>query len=748
MTASFAAYASQFLNRPQRPAQSVASSSQPLFYSFTTDNDSRAGDMSRAHDDTELDDDDDPHLGRSSDYLSRHTEMPPDDDDPYLRLDEDDSPQFRMSHYSPDTLPLIVSESENASRPAANEPVQGWLAHQAPMSYRVTPSPLSETSSDFGIPPRDVLMHATQPLRTAPTSRLDQENPLLESLLPRDGRARPIDVFSLPDPRSHSRGRVVHKDYFWTAAWLGSVTACVIGSFIILFTTSSPNRTSKGPIMPYTTLLHTIPLITILTFISAAVSYAHIMLLRIFVKPVMFATSVFIPATLFISAIWAFIGSFIWEDNAEPSWGETVGLRLFSLVPLVLAIITSRHLMHLPQDIHTTSAVLILSTSILISNPFLLALSPLILLFSLLGSIPFFTLCFRLLLIGYSVTVGSAWEWHVKNWAGWAIVGTVFVWLWSWGVARGVLRTSCAAVIGAWYFSSPDAPMPPPLDTYRIHAALYRSTDTSLGSVAISALLLTGIRMLSLLASFLRRAPVPLLPWLKLPLNMLTNVTGALSTLALVYVGLTGDEFFPSARRARALSAAVTNFSGRVKYRRSGLDPSLAILTITPLTLAFPFALSAYLFVAHTLGAPGYAPLAALLAGGVTVLVGRFCVGLVEDTADTLYMCYCIDRDVGAMHREEVFLAFEWQTPAQELPRESSRVAPHVPPPTVSPVASPPPFLLPSESSDEGTSMRQSTRQFQRNSQVDSRSTIPSPPMKMHESQESEESMMLGLDFV
>ena len=58
---------------------------------------------------------------------------------------------------------------------------------------------------------------------------------------------------------------------------------------------------------------------------------------------------------------------------------------------------------------------------------------------------------------------------------------------------------------------------------------------------------------------------------------------------------------------------------------------TLSILTITPLTLKLPFALSTYLFTAHTLGAPSYAPVAALLAGGVTALVGRFCVSLVED---------------------------------------------------------------------------------------------------------------------
>lgn len=47
----------------------------------------------------------------------------------------------------------------------------------------------------------------------------------------------------------------------------------------------------------------------------------------------------------------------------------------------------------------------------------------------------------------------------------------------------------------------------------------------------------------------------------------LENVTGTLSKYALVYMGLTGDPFFPSARRARALTAAVES-SSVVNYRR------------------------------------------------------------------------------------------------------------------------------------------------------------------------------------
>ena len=85
-------------------------------------------------------------------------------------------------------------------------------------------------------------------------------------------------------------------------------------------------------------------------------------------------------------------------------------------------------------------------------------------------------------------------------------------------------------------------------------------------------------------------------------------------------------------------------------------------------------AVGAYIFTAYTLGRPAHAPFASFLGGVVTFLVGWFCLSLVDDvyvlplslfflfqyadppsSADTLYMCYCIDVDRGAMHKAEVF---------------------------------------------------------------------------------------------
>ena len=211
-----------------------------------------------------------------------------------------------------------------------------------------------------------------------------------------------------------------------------------------------------------------------------------------------------------------------------------------------------------------------------------------------------------------------------------------------------------------------------------------RATQPSLGSIVLAGLILTGVQILGLLTIALRRfpgyLPLPIRPFLQ-PLviasvfvvGYLENATSSLSTHALVYLGLTGDPFFPSARRAAALTAAVN--ASVAKYRRKFKNDRMSsapssfvasdmhfaapftMLTYAPLTLTLPFALTTYLFVAHTLGAPQYALLAAILGGGVTALVGMFCVGLVDDTVDALYICYCMDQQAGQRRRPEVFSA-------------------------------------------------------------------------------------------
>jgi hypothetical protein len=320
MATSFAAYASQYLNRQD---ESRPPSSQPMFFSFTTDNESRAG-----HD-TDLDDLDDPHI-RESEVSRSARRRQEEDDDPYLRLDEDEQVSanaFDSRHRNAQLQRAPFIQSDDASSVSSSRH-GGWLAHLAssPFSQSRPPSPSQSTASSDSEPPADLVFPAgsqTRVLQPPPSTQPPVSLSLTESLLPRDGLARPIDVFNLPDPRHTPRNRRRYNDSLWTALWLAGVSICYVLTIILLFL---PRKASKPGAKPYTSLLHTVPMLTILTVLSAIVAYTHIFLLRMFVRPVMIATSVFIPATLFVCAIWAFVGSFMWDPNGqEPTWGETVG---------------------------------------------------------------------------------------------------------------------------------------------------------------------------------------------------------------------------------------------------------------------------------------------------------------------------------------------------------------------------------------------------------------------------------------
>jgi hypothetical protein len=63
--------------------------------------------------------------------------------------------------------------------------------------------------------------------------------------------------------------------------------------------------------------------------------------------------------------------------------------------------------------------------------------------------------------------------------------------------------------------------------------------------------------------------------------GMLDNVTTALSKYVLVYTGLTGDAFFPGARRARALTAAV-EASAEGKYLRKFKKERESVSNLSP----------------------------------------------------------------------------------------------------------------------------------------------------------------------
>jgi hypothetical protein len=487
MASNFSTYASRFINQSLLPNASTISN-EPLFYS-----------MAEGSHDGELDEDD-PHLRRSrakaDEYDPFNLEDIPDD----AREDEEEGLEDTIGN-AQDSLPLLLQS--NWRQPPAGQ--------SRPQRQTRSPSPESSLSLSDDSPPLGLdMLEDDRPAQST----------LTQSLIQRTSDS-PF-VFSLPHPGRTPRRK--YNDAGWATFWYTCICTCGVGFIMTLFLTSVRGylltlrmiRSQKslkvpaqrrGPIL-YSTLTHTIPLMTLFTIFAALLSYLQISLLRVAVKPVLMATSVAVPAIMIVAAAWAFAGSFIWTGK-EGGWAETVGyvlnkhsllvklahflysLRLFALVPLILAGLSARSLYRRRFLLHEAVSVVTLATKLLLEPGQLplLALSPAILLAFIIVSLPFFSLAFHLLLIGYFSQTSSGWEWHVQPYAVWLTFGSLFVWFWTWCIARDVLRMCVASIMGAWYFLETRSE---PGDEFK--AAFYRATGPSLGTNCLSGLVTTGVQ--------------------------------------------------------------------------------------------------------------------------------------------------------------------------------------------------------------------------------------------------------------
>ncbi|KAJ7584811.1 hypothetical protein C8J56DRAFT_135644 [Mycena floridula] len=165
------------------------------------------------------------------------------------------------------------------------------------------------------------------------------------------------------------------------------------------------------------------------------------------------------------------------------------------------------------------------------------------------------------------------------------------VWLWTWAVMRGVLSVWVSRAIKLWYKDHPVS-MDLPKETF--------------GSIALGALVLSVTRIARLF-----------------PVTRALPSVERYSQSGLVVVGITGKGFFE----------ASTNGGAANRRNSATFKSSLSILTTTPLTLCLPFSLLTFFLSSRANRVE-----AALLAAGVTALVGVFAVGVVRDVEEALWV--------------------------------------------------------------------------------------------------------------
>ncbi|KAF8831775.1 hypothetical protein HHX47_DHR1001009 [Lentinula edodes] len=225
---------------------------------------------------------------------------------------------------------------------------------------------------------------------------------------------------------------------------------------------------------------------------------------------------------------------------------------------------------------------------------------------------PLLLFSFLLLSIPFAIVVSTA----PTPWTLFAAA----VWVWTWGVTRGVLRVTTAAVVGGWYFGVPwappltsdvdleahlgrdldldldlnQSPLPSPSSppSLLLLSALTRASHSSLGSIVVSALretalsslslvirvLLLGVPALlfSLVALFSKFLPTPLrflptpLRFLRTPLSPLThrltrpltNLIPHTSPFPQIYIALTGVSYRTATLRVSSLRGSVSSLRG------------------------------------------------------------------------------------------------------------------------------------------------------------------------------------------
>jgi hypothetical protein len=397
------------------------------------------------------------------------------------------------------------------------------------------------------------------------------------------------------------------RDPFWSKLYYANLGLSIaVSTYALLFIKPS-SLSSSVSVSPPAAILATLPtlfLLTLLSSLGAASILSSLLLLKSVdrMRPVLQLILLLPPVITGISAGWAFSSSY---SSANPAM-TTLILRYTSIVVFLFVLINMRwYYRSSSLRLERTLRVINVASEVLLAHPsiFLTALT-------LLGGFLFATVPTLLVISkllsssGHKESYLSQSAWISSSLPTLLVIHTSFVYFWSLGVVRALLKHTISGTVGHWWFhrhasisasvvSKTDEATSASLNASRqtkyskrraartVQDALARARGPSFGTICLGGLIssvlqacdfLLRIASIALSRSRQYTSPSPASPLsggvagfilrliislILIPLvSLLSTLLRTVSGFAITHSAITGDSFFSAAKEAKDLITA------------------------------------------------------------------------------------------------------------------------------------------------------------------------------------------------
>jgi hypothetical protein len=356
-------------------------------------------------------------------------------------------------------------------------------------------------------PPEDLIENppSIQQLRgSAPTARdeydsdeSDQENTQRRLLAGSEDQLAREGTVADGIQSSPSSSQQPRHDSFWGQVYLLNLAAMFTTWFLVFLHTQSPGTNQPLGDTIYTTLHGSFYLLATYTLVATFVSLFWLAALRSYVRYLVYGILVAVPVVLYAFSLYPLISSF--QGSWHGSSIQDTVMRWSSIVPAAMATLWILAVLRSRLVMQKAISILEFATKILAANPTLVLVG-----FSVLGFIISFTWVWlsmftRVFLGGHPSTRSTISKFVIDTSTWWLGVYFILVYLWTIAIAFGMQRTITSATVSQWYFHR--LAVPAPTSQTVVKAALYHSSTTLFGTIA----LFTGLCLLV-------RLPLLLLP--------------------------------------------------------------------------------------------------------------------------------------------------------------------------------------------------------------------------------------------